>query len=167
MEADAPAAVSFHLRSIVVVVIPAVAVAVAVAAAVAIAAAVAVSATGLVVGRRVLRGSTGAGRRFGGVRTGIDGVPGGRRLPVAGGARPRTARAPRAPATLRVDAMAAMAPLPAKKQAKRDLRSAVIASAPHMSHSAGRAKANASGFDLDLDGGADDLDGEFSRRNAA
>jgi len=66
----------------------------------------------------------------------------------------------------RVDAMAAMATLPAKKPAKRDLRSAVIASAPHMSP-AGRTKANVGGFDLDLDGGADDLDGEFSRRNAA
>ncbi|KKB77899.1 hypothetical protein VW35_14120 [Devosia soli] len=66
----------------------------------------------------------------------------------------------------RVDAMAAMASIQPKNAAKRDLRSAVMASSPHMSATT-RAKTNAGGFDLDLDGGADDLDGEFSRRNAA
>ncbi|SFV38356.1 methyl-accepting chemotaxis protein [Devosia crocina] len=65
-------------------------------------------------------------------------------------------------------ATAALAVQPLKKPAKRDLRSAVMASAPHMSSaSVARAKANSGGFDLDLDGGSDDLDGEFSRRGAA
>ena len=69
----------------------------------------------------------------------------------------------------RLDATAtmALAPQPAKKTDKRDLRSAVMASAPHMSKAPARAKANSGGFDLDLEGGADDLDGEFSRRGAA
>ncbi|KQT44241.1 hypothetical protein ASG47_16930 [Devosia sp. Leaf420] len=55
---------------------------------------------------------------------------------------------------------------PSRKPAKRDIRSAVMASAPHMS-ATNRAKPNAGGFDLDLEGGMDDLDGEFSRRSAA
>ena len=68
----------------------------------------------------------------------------------------------------RLDASAAVlhAAPPAKK-AKRDLRSAVMASAPHMSKGPGRAKANSGGFDLDLEGSSDDLDSEFSRRGAA
>ncbi|MET0438194.1 MAG: methyl-accepting chemotaxis protein [Devosia sp.] len=64
-------------------------------------------------------------------------------------------------------AAAAFAMAPAKKAAKRDLRSAVMASAPHMSKAPARAKANSGGFDLDLEGGSDDLDDEFSRRGAA
>ncbi|PXA99075.1 methyl-accepting chemotaxis protein [Nostoc sp. 3335mG] len=65
-------------------------------------------------------------------------------------------------------AHAALAAAPvARKPAKRDIRSAVLASAPHMSAPANRAKSNAGGFDLDLDGGSDELDGEFSRRGAA
>ena len=56
---------------------------------------------------------------------------------------------------------------PAKKAAKRDLRSAVMATAPHMSKAPTRAKANSGGFDLDLEGGSDELDDEFSRRGAA
>ncbi|PXA99014.1 methyl-accepting chemotaxis protein [Nostoc sp. 3335mG] len=55
---------------------------------------------------------------------------------------------------------------PAKKPVKRDLRAAVAASAPHMAPAA-RAKSAAGGFDLDLDGGMDDLDSEFSRAGAA
>ena len=50
---------------------------------------------------------------------------------------------------------------------ERDLRSAVMATAPHMSKAPVRAKANSGGFDLDLEGGSDDLDDEFSRRGAA
>jgi methyl-accepting chemotaxis protein len=64
-------------------------------------------------------------------------------------------------------AAAAFAAPAAKKPAKRDLRSAVMASAPHMSKAPARAKANSGGFDLDLEGGSDDLDDEFSRRGAA
>lgn len=56
---------------------------------------------------------------------------------------------------------------PAKKFGKRDLRSAVMASAPHMSRASGKSKVNSGGFDLELDGGSDDLDSEFSRRSAA
>jgi methyl-accepting chemotaxis protein len=71
----------------------------------------------------------------------------------------------------RLDAKAAAAlhvPAPVKA-AKRDLRSAVMASAPHMSKAPApaRAKTNSGGFDLDLEGGSDDLDDEFSRRGAA
>jgi len=50
---------------------------------------------------------------------------------------------------------------------KRDIRAAVAASAPHMSASSSRGKANSGGFDLDLDGAVDDLDSEFSRAGAA
>ncbi|MBO9590130.1 MAG: HAMP domain-containing protein [Devosia sp.] len=70
----------------------------------------------------------------------------------------------------RVDAASAAAlhaAQPAKKAAKRDLRSAVMATAPHMAKAPVRSKANSGGFDLDLDEGSDDLDGEFSRRGAA
>ncbi|MCR6635885.1 methyl-accepting chemotaxis protein [Devosia sp.] len=54
-----------------------------------------------------------------------------------------------------------------KPAAKRDLRAAVAASAPHMTASVGRTKANTGGFDLELDGASDDLDSEFSRAGAA
>lgn len=57
-------------------------------------------------------------------------------------------------------------PLPAKKPVKRDIRAAVAASAPHMAPAV-RAKSATGGFDLDLDGGMDDLDNEFSRAGAA
>ncbi|MCR6635884.1 methyl-accepting chemotaxis protein [Devosia sp.] len=69
----------------------------------------------------------------------------------------------------RLDATAAAAlhAAPPAKKAKRDLRSAVMATAPHMSKAPVRAKANSGGFDLDLEGGSDDLDDEFSRRGAA
>src|SRR5690606_14094576 len=69
----------------------------------------------------------------------------------------------------RLDAAAAAAlhSAPPAKKAKRDLRAAVLATAPHMSSGTGRSKANSGGFDLDLDGGQDELDGEFSRRGAA
>ena len=69
----------------------------------------------------------------------------------------------------RLDATAAAAlhaPV-VSKAPKRDLRSAVLAAAPHMSKAPSRPKANSGGFDLDLDEGSDDLDGEFSRRGAA
>ena len=56
---------------------------------------------------------------------------------------------------------------PAKKSGKRDVRSAVMASAPHMSRASAKSKVNSGGFDLELDGGSDDLDSEFSRRSAA
>src|SRR5690606_33148632 len=68
----------------------------------------------------------------------------------------------------RLDAknVAALAPPRAPaRSAKRDLRAAVLASAPHMKGQP--APRNQGGFDLDLDSGADDLDGEFSRRGAA
>jgi methyl-accepting chemotaxis protein len=42
-----------------------------------------------------------------------------------------------------------------------------MASAPHMSRTPVQAKPNSGGFDLELDGGSDDLDDEFSRRGAA
>jgi methyl-accepting chemotaxis protein len=69
----------------------------------------------------------------------------------------------------RLDATASMAlSAPVTRKAKKsDLRSAVMAAAPHMHSAPSRAKANSGGFDLDLDSGSDDLDGEFSRRNAA
>ncbi|CAN7559931.1 HAMP domain-containing methyl-accepting chemotaxis protein [Devosia sp. LjRoot3] len=69
----------------------------------------------------------------------------------------------------RLDATAAAAlhAAPPARKAKRDLRSAVMATAPHMSKAPVRAKANSGGFDLDLEGGSDDLDDEFSRRGAA
>jgi methyl-accepting chemotaxis protein len=68
----------------------------------------------------------------------------------------------------RVDALSAVnSAAPARKPVKRDLRSAVMASAPHMSPTNSRSKANAGGFDLDLDEGMDELDGDFSRRGAA
>ncbi len=53
-----------------------------------------------------------------------------------------------------------------KPAAKRDIRAAVAASAPHM-NSANRNKPSSGGFDLDLEGGHDDLDSEFSRAGAA
>ncbi|KRA96739.1 hypothetical protein ASD83_16815 [Devosia sp. Root685] len=69
----------------------------------------------------------------------------------------------------RLDATSAAAlhAAPPAKKAKRDLRSAVMASAPHMSKTPARAKANSGGFDLNLEGASDDLDDEFSRRGAA
>ncbi|HWV21696.1 MAG TPA: methyl-accepting chemotaxis protein [Devosia sp.] len=63
-------------------------------------------------------------------------------------------------------AAALHAPPPAKK-AKRDLRSEVLAAAPHMSKAPARARANSGGFDLNLEGASDELDDEFSRRGAA
>jgi len=44
-----------------------------------------------------------------------------------------------------------------------------MASAPHMNTGSAstRTKLNSGGFDLDLDGASDDLDGEFTRRGAA
>jgi len=67
----------------------------------------------------------------------------------------------------RLDTTAAAAFAAPAKSNKRDLRSAVMASAPHMKPAANRSKPLSGGFDLDLDGGMDDLDGEFSRRGAA
>ncbi|MBO9590132.1 methyl-accepting chemotaxis protein [Devosia sp.] len=60
----------------------------------------------------------------------------------------------------------ATAALAAAPKAKRDLKSAVMASAPHMQKSAGRAKANAGGFDLSLDSASDDIDEGFTRISA-
>jgi methyl-accepting chemotaxis protein len=64
-----------------------------------------------------------------------------------------------------VAAPAVPAPAPLRGT-KRDMRSAVMASAPHMK-AAARNKPQQGGFDLDLDGGMDDLDGDFTRRGAA
>jgi methyl-accepting chemotaxis protein len=62
---------------------------------------------------------------------------------------------------------AAPAPVRSKaKPANKDLRDAIMASAPHIAIRK-PAKSNNGGFDLDLDDGHDDLDGEFSRRGAA
>jgi methyl-accepting chemotaxis protein len=54
----------------------------------------------------------------------------------------------------------------ATKPAKRDLKSAVMASAPHMNKAVNRPKANAGGFDLSLDSGTDDIDAGFTRISA-
>ena len=51
-------------------------------------------------------------------------------------------------------------------KAKRDLKSAVMASAPHMNKAAGRPKANAGGFDLSLDSASDEIDEGFTRISA-
>lgn len=68
---------------------------------------------------------------------------------------------------LSASATAAMGQVTRKPAPKRDIRAAVAASAPHMSAAARRAKASNGGFDLELDGAADDLDSEFSRAGAA
>ncbi|WP_449393591.1 methyl-accepting chemotaxis protein [Devosia riboflavina] len=60
----------------------------------------------------------------------------------------------------------ATAALAAAPKAKRDLKSAVMASAPHMHKAAGRPKANAGGFDLSLDNGSDEIDEGFTRISA-
>ena len=62
-------------------------------------------------------------------------------------------------------------PAPANKsdaKAAGDLKQAILAKAPHMApRKAGKAKpTNSGGFDLDLDDGQDELDGEFTRRSA-
>lgn len=57
---------------------------------------------------------------------------------------------------------------PARSQASsKDLREAIMASAPHIAPRRAAKSSNGGGFDLDLDDGHDDLDGEFSRRGAA
>ncbi|RYH12501.1 MAG: methyl-accepting chemotaxis protein, partial [Alphaproteobacteria bacterium] len=62
---------------------------------------------------------------------------------------------------------AATTALASAPKARRDLKSAVMAAAPHM-HKAvpSRAKANAGGFDLSLDSGSDDIDDGFTRISA-
>jgi methyl-accepting chemotaxis protein len=68
---------------------------------------------------------------------------------------------------IRGKADAASARKPAKAS-KGDLHDAVMAGAPQMTRkSQGAGKANAGGFELSLDDGHDDLDGDFSRRSAA
>ncbi len=71
----------------------------------------------------------------------------------------------------RIDGRSDQAPLaPAKSKAKpagnKDLRDAIMASAPHIAIRK-PAKSNSGGFAIDLDDGHDELDGEFSRRGAA
>ncbi|WP_108395925.1 HAMP domain-containing methyl-accepting chemotaxis protein [Devosia submarina] len=72
----------------------------------------------------------------------------------------------------RIDGRAEQAPLaPAKSKSKpaannKDLREAIMASAPHIAIRK-PAKKNSGGFAIDLDDGHDELDGEFSRRGAA
>ena len=65
---------------------------------------------------------------------------------------------------------ASAAPAHAKSKAKssssKDLREAIMASAPHVAVRKS-AKSNGGGFDLDMDDGHDELDGDFSRRSAA
>jgi methyl-accepting chemotaxis protein len=67
---------------------------------------------------------------------------------------------------------ASAAPAPAKAKSKgkapasRDLREAIMASAPHVAIRK-PAKSNGGGFDLDMDDGHDELDGDFTRRSAA
>jgi methyl-accepting chemotaxis protein len=53
----------------------------------------------------------------------------------------------------------------APRPAKRDLKSAVLAAAPHMKPLA-RAKASSGGFDLSLDAGSDEIDAGFTRISA-
>ncbi|KKB77787.1 chemotaxis protein [Devosia soli] len=57
----------------------------------------------------------------------------------------------------------ATANLAAAPKARRDLKSAVMAAAPHMNRAAAKPKANSGGFDLSLDGGGDDIDADFTR----
>lgn len=67
----------------------------------------------------------------------------------------------------RVDSDAAPAlRVAAETPVKRDIRSAVMASAPHFSKP-GKSRPLSGGFDLDLDDGNDSLDGDFMRRGAA
>ncbi|MDB5613407.1 MAG: methyl-accepting chemotaxis receptor [Devosia sp.] len=67
---------------------------------------------------------------------------------------------------------ASAAPVQAKAKSKgkapasRDLREAIMASAPHVAIRK-PAKSNGGGFDLDMDDGHDELDGDFTRRSAA
>ena len=61
---------------------------------------------------------------------------------------------------------AATAKLAAAPKARRDLKSAVMASAPHMQKPAGRTKANAGGFDLSLESASDEIDEGFTRISA-
>ena len=68
---------------------------------------------------------------------------------------------------LSASATAAVGQVTRKPAPKRDIRSAVAASAPHMSAAASRPRASGGGFDLELDGASDDLDSEFSRAGAA
>ncbi|WP_160194634.1 methyl-accepting chemotaxis protein [Devosia riboflavina] len=70
---------------------------------------------------------------------------------------------------LNASAVAAASGQVARKPAaaKRDIRAAVAASAPHMNAPVNRSKSNTGGFDLELDGASDDLDNEFSRAGAA
>ncbi|WP_051960318.1 methyl-accepting chemotaxis protein [Devosia riboflavina] len=57
-------------------------------------------------------------------------------------------------------------PVAAAPRAKRDLKSAVMAAAPHMHKTAARPKANAGGFDLSLDNASDEIDEGFTRISA-
>jgi methyl-accepting chemotaxis protein len=59
---------------------------------------------------------------------------------------------------------------PARKafaKPRSDMRSAVMASAPHMSSHKSSSDTGSGGFDLSLDDAHDDLDGAFTRRGAA
>jgi methyl-accepting chemotaxis protein len=60
----------------------------------------------------------------------------------------------------------AHAKVKAKSSSSKDLREAIMASAPHVA-ARKSAKSNGGGFDLDMDDGHDELDGDFSRRSAA
>ena len=64
-----------------------------------------------------------------------------------------------------------VAPTPAKaKPTSAGLREAIMAKSPHLKAykaSASKKASNGGGFDLNLDDGQDELDGEFSRRGAA
>jgi methyl-accepting chemotaxis protein len=68
----------------------------------------------------------------------------------------------------RMDRGEEAAPAPVKAKAPgKELRDAVMASAPHMSSRKPARSGSGGGFDLDLDDGPDALDSEFSRRGAA
>ena len=66
----------------------------------------------------------------------------------------------------RLSASGASTAMAAPKPGKRDLKSAVLAAAPHMNKPVARAKANAGGFDLSLDAGPDEIDAGFTRISA-
>jgi methyl-accepting chemotaxis protein len=71
----------------------------------------------------------------------------------------------------RIDSAAALAPANDAATGKADLKSAILAKAPHMApRKPARAKSKSGsggGFDLDMGDAEDDLDGDFTRRGAA
>jgi methyl-accepting chemotaxis protein len=66
----------------------------------------------------------------------------------------------------RLSANTSGAALSAAPKPKRDIKSAVMASAPHMHKAAAKTKANTGGFDLSLDSASDEMDEGFTRISA-